>query len=93
MTLTVFGCDGRTLINAVINPGPPNVQCSSVDVNADQLPQQNFDNTGRAEISAALAVGPGTLRPGSLFATAQVFDNATGKTTAMLGKGVPGGGD
>jgi hypothetical protein len=84
--MIVFGCGGNTLLHATVIPGPPET-CSSFDLNADQLPQGEFDNSGRAEVS----VDWGDLN-GSFSATAQVIDNNTGKTTfALQAGGHPGG--
>ena len=85
--VTVFGCGGNILM--VCNwSNPPNT-CSSFDLSADQLPQGEFDNSGRAEVGVRLNGGDGN---GSFFATAQVFDNNTGKTTfALQAGGHPGG--
>ncbi len=89
--MIVFGCGGNILMSNTINPGPPNT-CSSFDVNADQLPQGAFDNTGRTEMNVVLNSGGGIWKPGSFFATVQVFDNNTGKTTfALQAGGHPGG--
>lgn len=84
--MIVFDCRGNTLMHAIIQPGPPGT-CASFDLNADQLPQGEFDNSGRAEVSVDWGD-----RNGSFFATAQVFDNNTGKTTfALQAGGHPGG--
>ena len=87
--MTVFDCGGNTLMSNTYIPGPHNT-CSSFDLNADQLPQGAFDNTGRTEMNVALRSGGDGN--GSLFVTAQVFDNNTGKTTfALQAGGHPGG--
>ncbi|HXI90576.1 MAG TPA: hypothetical protein VNO24_11230 [Blastocatellia bacterium] len=84
--MTVVDCGGNTLLHAIVQPGPLNT-CSSFDLNADQLPQGEFDNSGRAEVSVDWGDGNG-----SFFATVQVFDNNTGKTTfALQAGGHPGG--
>jgi hypothetical protein len=84
--MIVFDCGGNTLMHAIIVPGPPNT-CSHFDLNADQLPQGEFDNSGRAEVSVDWGDGNG-----SFSATVQVFDNNTGKTTfALQAGGHPGG--
>jgi hypothetical protein len=89
--VTVFGCGGNTLMSNTYDPDTSN-PCSSFDLNADQLPQGAFDNTGRTEMNVALTSGGGVWKPGSFFATAQVFDNNTGKTTfALQAGGHPGG--
>lgn len=86
VVLEVTDCGGNTLINATVVPGPPDT-CAVFDLNADQLPQGEFDNSGRAEVSVDWGD-----RNGSFFATAQVFDNNTGKTTFVLqAGGHPGG--
>ena len=91
LTLTVFDCGGNNLMSNTYIPGPHNT-CSSFDLNADQLPQGAFDNTGRTEMNVVLRSGGGVWKPGSFFATAQVFDNNTGKTTfALQAGGHPGG--
>ena len=88
VVLEVTDCQGNTLINANFNPGPPGT-CSFFDLNADQLPQQEFDSTGRVELIATLTkADPGppgndTSTPFD-FATAQVFDNVTAKTMFVL---------
>jgi len=87
--MIVFDCGGNILMSNTINSGPPNT-CSSFDLNADQLPQGAFDNTGRTEMNVVLNSGGGIWKPGSL-ATAQVFDNNTGQTTFALQAGHPGG--
>ena len=87
--MIVFDCGGNILMSNTYIPGPHNT-CSSFDLNADQLPQGTFDNTGRTEMNVALRSGGDGN--GSLFATAQVFDNNTGKTTfALQAGGHPGG--
>jgi hypothetical protein len=84
--MIVFDCGGNILMSNTYIPGPHNT-CSSFDLNADQLPQGAFDNSGRAEVSVDWGD-----RNGSFFATAQVFDNNTGKTTfALQAGGHPGG--
>ena len=84
--MTVIDCAGNILMSNTYIPGPHNT-CSSFDLNADQLPQGEFDNSGRAEVSVDWGD-----RNGSFFATAQVFDNNTGKTTfALQAGGHPGG--
>jgi hypothetical protein len=88
--VTVFDCGGNTLMSNTYDPDTS--ACSSFDLNADQLPQGAFDNTGRTEMNVVLNSGGGIWRPGSFFATAQVFDNNTGKTTfALQAGGHPGG--
>lgn len=84
--MIVFDCGGGTLIHATFNPGPANT-CSHFDLNADQLPQGEFDNSGRAEVSVDWGDGNG-----SFSATVQVFDNNTGKTTFALQAGGHNGG-
>ncbi len=89
--MIVFDCGGNILMSNTFNPGPPNT-CSSFDLNADQLPQGAFDNTGRTEMNVVLNSGGGIWKPGSFFATAQVFDNNTHQTTfALQAGGHPGG--
>jgi hypothetical protein len=89
--VTVFDCSGNTLMSNTYDPDTSNT-CSSFDLNADQLPQGAFDNTGRTEMNVALNSGGGIWKPGSFMATAQVFDNLTGKTTFVLqAGGHPGG--
>jgi len=89
--MTVVDCGGNTLLHAIVQPGPLNT-CSSFDLNADQLPQGEFDNSGRAEVGVRFHGGGGGEGIGSLSATAQVFDNLTGKTTfALQAGGHPGG--
>ena len=91
VVLEVTDCGGNTLINATVVPGPPDT-CAVFDLNADQLPQQLFDNAGRTEMNVVLTSGGDVNRAGSFFATAQVFDNNTGKTTfALQAGGHPGG--
>jgi len=86
--MTVFDCGGNTLMNAIVAPGPPGT-CSVFDLNADQLPQREFDNSGRAEVRVDWG---DRNKAGSFFATVQVFDNLTGKTTfALQAGGHPGG--
>ena len=85
--VTVFDQGGNTLISGTINPGLSNTS-SFFDLNADQLSQAEFDNSGRAEVGVRLKSGDGN---GSFSATAQVFDNLTGKSTAALSLGHPGG--
>ena len=82
LIVTAFDCQGGTLATVNLNPGPN--QCSFFDLNADQIPQSDFDNTGRAEVSVGLRSGGGIWNPGSLFASAQVFDNLTGKSTLAI---------
>ena len=89
--MIVVDCAGNTLIQGTVTPGPPGT-CSVFDLNAEQLPQGEFDNTGRTEMNVVLNSGGGVWKPGSFFATAQVFDNNTGKTTfALQAGGHPGG--
>jgi hypothetical protein len=91
VVLEVTDCGGNTLINATVVPGPPDT-CAVFDLNADQLPQGEFDNSGRAEVGVRFHGGGGGEGIGSLSATAQVFDNLTGKTTfALQAGGHPGG--
>ena len=80
LTTCVFDCGGNILMSNTYIPGPHNT-CSSFDLNADQLPQGEFDNSGRAEVSVDWG---DQNKVGSFFATVQVFDNATGKTTERL---------
>jgi hypothetical protein len=82
LTLTVFDCGGKILMSNTYIPGPANT-CSSFDLNADQLPPGEFDNSGRAEVGVRVDWGDGN-KVGSFFATAQVFDNLTGKSTLAL---------
>jgi hypothetical protein len=84
VVLELTDCQGNTLVNTTIAPGPPGT-CPFFDLNADQLPQQEFDNTGRVELIATLTrADPGP--PGNDnsspfdFATAQVFENGIAKT-------------
>ncbi|HZM90193.1 MAG TPA: hypothetical protein VFF31_26980 [Blastocatellia bacterium] len=91
LILTVFDCGGNILMSNTYIPGP-HVTCAVFDLNADQLPQGEFDNSGRAEVGVRFHGGGGGERIGSLSATAQVFDNLTGKTTfALQAGGHPGG--
>ena len=91
VVLEVTDCGGNTLINATVVPGPPGT-CAVFDLNTDQLPQGEFDNSGRAEVGVRFHGGGGGEGIGSLSATAQVFDNLTGKTTfALQAGGHPGG--
>jgi hypothetical protein len=88
VVLEVTDCQGNTLMNANFNSGPPNT-CSFFDLNADQLPQQEFDSTGRVELIATLTKAdpgpPGNDTSTSFdFATAQVFDTVTAKTMFVL---------
>jgi hypothetical protein len=83
VVLELTDCQGNTL-NPTVVGGPPGT-CSFFDLNADQLPQQEFDSTGRVELIATLTrADPGP--PGNDTSTpfdfirAQVFDNVTGKT-------------
>ena len=88
VVLELTDCRGNTLVNTTIAAGPPGT-CSFFDLNADQLPQQEFDNTGRVELIATLTkADPGppgndTSSPFD-FATAQVFDNISAKTIVNL---------
>jgi len=88
--LTVFDRGGSILMSNTYTPGPN--MSSFLDLNADQLPQQEFDQAGRADVSLRLrAGGDGN---GTFSVTAQVFDNLTGKTALALGfqsAGHPGG--
>ena len=65
--------------------------CSIFDLNADQLPPGEFDNTGRTEMNVVLKSDGGIWKPGSFSATAQVFENNTGKSTLLLSLSHPGG--
>src|SRR6266404_1743937 len=85
-SVTVFDCGGNILM--VCNWSNPANTCSSFDLNADQLPPGEFDNSGRAEVGVRVDWGDGT-KVGSFFATVQVFDNLTGKTTFAISH--PGG--
>ena len=80
-TVTISDCHGNIL--AMFTATLTINECSFFDVFADQLPQAEFDNAGRAELTVGLTVSGNINRPGSFFATAQVFDNVTGKTTAF----------
>lgn len=82
LIVTAFDCQGGTLATVNLNPGAN--QCSFFDLNADQIPQSDFDGTGRAEVSVGLRSGGGIWNPGSFFASAQVFDNLTGKSTLAI---------
>jgi hypothetical protein len=88
--VTVFDCGGNTLMDSSVDPTNPNT-CSIFDLNADQLAQGVFDNSGRAEVSVTLKSGGDVNKPGSFSATAQVFDNNTGKSTVVLSLSHPGG--
>lgn len=89
LVLTVFDRGGNTLINSTVNPGPPNTS-SFFDLNADQLPQGEFDNSGRAEVTVSFHGSGGG--EGIFSASAQVVDNLSGKTTfALQAGGHPGG--
>jgi len=90
LTLTFFDCGGRILMSNTYIPGPANT-CSSFDLNADQLPPGEFDNTGRTEMNVVLKSDGGIWKPGSFSATAQVFENNTGKSTLLLSLSHPGG--
>lgn len=85
--MIVFDRAGNTLIRANV-AGPPNTS-SFYDLNADQLPQQGFDQTSRIEVTLRLRSGGDGN--GSFSATAQVFDNLTGKGTLALAAAHPGG--
>jgi len=87
--VTVFDCGGNTLMSNTYDPDTSNT-CSSFDLNADQLPQQLFDNAGRTEMNVVLTRGGDVNKPFS--ASAQVFDNLTGKTTFALQTGGHTGG-
>ena len=80
--VTVFDCGGNTLMSNTYDPDTSNT-CSSFDLNADQLPQAEFDNSGRVEVGVRLNGGDGN-KVGSFFGTVQVFDHNTGHTTEML---------
>ena len=88
VVLELTDCRDHILINATVAPGPPGT-CSFFDLNADQLPQDEFDNTGRAELIATLTKAdtdpPGNDNSSPFdFATMQVFDNISGKTIINL---------
>ena len=88
LDLTVFDRGGSILMSNTYTPGPNT--SAFLDLNADQLPQQEFDQAGRAEISLRLRTGGDGN--GTFSVTAQVFDNLTGKTTfALQAGGHPGG--
>jgi hypothetical protein len=88
--VTVLDCGGNTLMDTSVDPTNLNT-CSIFDLNADQLAQGEFDNFGRAEVSVSLKSGGDVNKPGSFSATAEVFDNNTGKGTVILSLGHPGG--
>jgi len=82
MTLATF-----PIPSSAAGPGAgPNI--SLFDLDADQLPQHLFDNRGRAELRVVLrSTNPGPPQsriPGPLEMTAEVFENASGKTTAHI---------
>lgn len=81
--LTVFDRGGNVLAQGAFAGNTPNM-IHTFDLNADQLPQQEFDNAGRAEAFAALRPDGSPHSARFYFATAQVFDNATGKSTFAL---------
>jgi hypothetical protein len=88
--VTVFDCGGNTLMSNTYDPDTSNT-CSSFDLNADQLPQGEFDNSGRTEMNVVLKSGGDVNKPG-FSVSAQVFDNLTGRTTfALQAGGHPGG--
>ena len=86
----VFDCGGNTLMDTSVDPTDSN-SCSIFDLNADQLPPGEFDNTGRTEMNVVLKSDGGIWKPGSFSATAQVFENNTGKSTLLLSLSHPGG--
>lgn len=88
--LTIFDCAGNTLMNTSVDPTNPHT-CPVFDLNADQLPQQLFDNAGRIEMNVELKSGGDVNKPG-FSVSAQVFDNLTGKTTFALQAGGHTGG-
>src|SRR2546423_13037182 len=53
--LTVFDRGGSILMSNTYTPGPN--MSAFLDLNADQLPQQEFDQAGRAEVSLRLRAG------------------------------------
>ena len=89
--VTVFDCGGNPLMSNTYDPDTST--CSSFDLNADQLSQGEFDNSGRAEVGVRFHGGGGGEGIGPLSVSAQVFDNLTGKSTLALDfqTGHPGG--
>jgi len=94
MELTVFDSQGGILVHVLLFGQNQNIPGLSgrFDLNADQLPQEKFDNTGRIEIAGMLkTVNPGppqTVNHGppmcGFVASAEVLDNGTGKTTIHI---------
>ena len=80
--LSFFDSQGGLLAHTVLFGQNQNsdIQSSFFDLDADMLPPNDFDNTGRVEITAVLK----TINPGppncQFVASAEVFDNSTGRT-------------
>jgi hypothetical protein len=95
MTLTIFDSHGATLVQQDIPLGPNQdipVDSSRLaqfffDLNADQLPQQIFDEFGRAELTGLVSHGGinhGGIPGGGCVVAAEVFDNLTGRTLIQI---------
>jgi len=90
LMLTLLDSQGNVVARSPIQRNPnQRAQTVHLDFNADQFPQQLFDNRGRLELTAVLEAGhPGGINIPGPHVIAEVFDNLTGKTTTHL-TGVP----
>ena len=80
VTLTFTSCAGGTVAQSsqVVDPGG----CIVSDLNANQLPQTAFDNTGRAQLLIIVVCrlpGGGCVAP-----SLEVFDQQTGRTVVAI---------
>lgn len=86
MLLTVFDSQGNVVVQQlwITNPN----ETFHVDLNADQLPQSAFDNSGRAELIGLLThpggVNAGGIPGGGCVVAGEVFDNNTGRTLTHI---------
>jgi hypothetical protein len=79
--LSFFDSQGGLLAHTVLFGQNQNgdIQSSFFDLNADMIPPNAFDSTGRVEFTGVLrAKSPGPLE--CFAAAAEVFDNSTGRT-------------
>lgn len=96
LRLTVFDTQGGVLASTILVVSGPNqngpARFAQFDLNADQIPQEKFDQTGRVQftgvLGALISTNPGPPQiPGPHVRgvlTGELFDNLTGKTTAHI---------
>ena len=88
LELRVFDYQGNLLITHAFpnqNQSGGGVWISFFDLNADSLPQRAFDNNGRAQLTALLRPASPAPESCGFVASAEAFDNTTGKTSNWWG--------